>query len=431
MPRRVRNRLHNLFEQIEDEFTEMYNENDEMRKTISALNEKLQSLDQSHADKNEIANIKGKSSGISSSQLSQRLKTTYKTGTSKLVSSFKPSATVVCKAVQEFQGHKDGVWDVASSQVNINVVGSASADQTAKLWNVPGGDCIMTYHGHSGSVNCIRFHPEKQVALTVSGDTTAQVWSYNCPRLSDNHNDVDQHDGLCIYAHHPHEAHDQHNPLICVTCHSSPVVGCDWLMDGQHFVTASWDRTSCLIDSSTSQTVQSLSGHDLPLTFVSAHSKQKLIVTSSKDATFRICDFRVPSVNTVIVGQGHTQSVSSAVFTADEKIVSSSDDRCVKVWDLKSMRSPLASIRFDSPVNRIAVSRRGVIVIPHDNRQIRLYDTNGVRLARLPRNDRFSHRRVVTAATWVDGATPSVLSCGWDKLLINWSVEIPNSLTTQ
>uniref|UniRef100_H2Y9F7 Uncharacterized protein n=1 Tax=Ciona savignyi TaxID=51511 RepID=H2Y9F7_CIOSA len=82
LPRRVRNRLHNLFEQIEDEFTEMYNENDEMRKTISALNEKLQSLDQSHADKNEIvptngldnfkqANIKGKSSGISSSQLSQ------------------------------------------------------------------------------------------------------------------------------------------------------------------------------------------------------------------------------------------------------------------------------------------------------------------------------------------------------------------------
>ncbi|XP_078488620.1 WD repeat-containing protein 37 [Ciona intestinalis] len=436
LPRRVRTRLHSLFDQIEDEFSEIYTENTELRKTITALNEKLQTCDHGPSDKNELpptngldilkSNIKGKSSGISSSQLSQRLKTTYKTGTSKLVSSFKPSANVICKAVQEFRGHKDGIWDVSSSQVNVNIAGSASADQKAKLWNTQNGECVATYHGHSGSVNCLRFHPEKQVALTVSGDTTAQVWSYDCSGVHDELND---HDNVEDSA--PQDSQDYHNPLICVTCHTSPVVGCDWLMDGVHFVTASWDRTSCLIDSSTSQTVQTLSGHDLPLTYVSAHSKQKLIVTSSKDATFRVCDFRVPTVHTVIVGQGHTQSISSAVFTNDEKIVSSSDDRCVKVWDLKSMRAPIASMRFDSPVNRISVSRRGVIVIPHDNRQIRLYDTNGARIARLPRNDRTSHRRVVTAATWVEGATPSVLTCGWDKLIIGWNIEIPNSLTLQ
>jgi len=40
------------------------------------------------------------------------------------------------------------------------------------------------------------------------------------------------------------------------------------------------------------------------------------------------------------------------VFAGAEKVVSGSDDRTVKVWDLKNMRSPIATIRTDSSVNR-------------------------------------------------------------------------------
>lgn len=52
------------------------------------------------------------------------------------------------------------------------------------------------------------------------------------------------------------------------------------------------------------------------------------------------------------------------------------------------MRSPLATIRSDSAVNRLAVSSAGVVAIPHDNRQVRLYDLGGQRLVRLPRTNR-------------------------------------------
>ena len=44
--------------------------------------------------------------------------------------------------------------------------------------------------------------------------------------------------------------------------------------------------------------------------------------------------------------------VTTAVFASQEKVVSGSDDRTVKVWDLKNMRSPIATIRTDSSVNR-------------------------------------------------------------------------------
>jgi len=44
--------------------------------------------------------------------------------------------------------------------------------------------------------------------------------------------------------------------------------------------------------------------------------------------------------------------VTTAVFAGGDNLVSGSDDRMVKVWDLKNMRSPVTTIRLDSPVNR-------------------------------------------------------------------------------
>ena len=37
-------------------------------------------------------------------------------------------------------------------------------------------------------------------------------------------------------------------------------------------------------------------------------------------------------------------TVTSAVFTVGDNVVSGSDDRTVKVWDLKNMRSPIATL---------------------------------------------------------------------------------------
>lgn len=83
-------------------------------------------------------------------------------------------------------------------------------------------------------------------------------------------------------------------------------------------------------------------------------------------------------------------SVTSVVFsTSGEKVVSGSDDRTVKVWDLRNMRAALVTVRLDSAANRLAVSKNHhLIAIPHDNRHIRIYDLQGVRLARLARANR-------------------------------------------
>ena len=49
------------------------------------------------------------------------------------------------------------------------------------------------------------------------------------------------------------------------------------------------------------------------------------------------------------------RQVNTAVFASSaDKVVSGSDDRTVKVWDMRNMRSPIAAIRTDSEVNRSA-----------------------------------------------------------------------------
>ena len=60
------------------------------------------------------------------SQISQKLKLTYKTSTSKIVSSFK-TATPGFKMVRDFRGHRDGVWEVAACKLDHQVIGTASA----------------------------------------------------------------------------------------------------------------------------------------------------------------------------------------------------------------------------------------------------------------------------------------------------------------
>ena len=142
-------------------------------------------------------------------QISQKIKTTYKASQSKILSSFKGGITnpmstggnnqvlsLFCYAprinrsvgpvpfslensksmtrnhdrmnvlpsssqVRLFKGHRDGVWDIALSRHSPIVLGTASADFTARIWCMENEACLLQYVGHTGSVNSIRFHPSQ------------------------------------------------------------------------------------------------------------------------------------------------------------------------------------------------------------------------------------------------------------------------------
>ena len=167
--------------------------------------------------------------------------------------------------------------------------------------------------------------------------------------------------------------------------------------------------------------------HDQEINDVHAHASQRLVLTSSKDTTFRLWDFR-QSCMSINAYQGHNQQVTSAVFANGEKIVSGSDDRSVKVWDMRNMRSHISAVRTDSEVNRLSVSQNhNIIAIPHDNRNIRLFDINGARIGRLPRNNRQGHSRMVCSVAWAENNNAcNLFSCGFDKKVLGWMVSVHN-----
>uniref|UniRef100_A0A2I3RMB8 WD repeat-containing protein 37 n=4 Tax=Hominoidea TaxID=314295 RepID=A0A2I3RMB8_PANTR len=393
LPSSVRSTLLELFGQIEREFENLYIEN----------------LESSH----------------STSQLSQKLKTTYKASTSKIVSSFKTTTSrAACQLVKEYIGHRDGIWDVSVAKTQPVVLGTASADHTALLWSIETGKCLVKYAGHVGS---------------ASGDQTAHIWRYAVqlptPQPVADTSQISGEDEVeCSDKDEPDLDGDVSSdcptirvPLTSLKSHQGVVIAADWLVGGKQAVTASWDRTANLYDVETSELVHSLTGHDQELTHCCTHPTQRLVVTSSRDTTFRLWDFRDPSIHSVNVFQGHTDTVTSAVFTVGDNVVSGSDDRTVKVWDLKNMRSPIATIRTDSAINRINVCvGQKIIALPHDNRQVRLFDMSGVRLARLPRSSRQGHRRMVCCSAWSeDHPVCNLFTCGFDRQAIGWNINIP------
>ncbi|KAH9521340.1 WD repeat-containing protein 37 [Dermatophagoides farinae] len=327
------------------------------------------------------------------SQLSQKIKSTYKLKTSSKI--FKgQSNSSSSHLIGTYEWHKDGIWYITSSQKNGHqYIATASADSTINVCDVTRIDYNLTpcviYAGHQSSVNCVKFHYANDLVLTASGDGTAHIWRFNPDLFRSDYDGEQMGEEATIIKTPLHELDDHHNV----------VVSCDWMSGLEQCVTASWDQMANIYDYQTGELIVQLAGHDQALTDVCACESTRLIVTSSHDTTFRLWDFR-DAIHSVSVFQGHSRSVTSTCFLGADKILSGGDDRNVKVWDLKNMRSPLITISMESGINKLSVSQQhNLFTIPLDNRNVRIYDINGNRICRLSRD---SHNRMVTCATWLD-----------------------------
>ncbi|XP_054607308.1 WD repeat-containing protein 37 isoform X3 [Nothobranchius furzeri] len=366
LPHSLRNNLLELFGQIEREFENLYIENLELRREIESLNDRLtgdgQAVDGGDPTKGAL---KAKASH-STSQLSQKLKTTYKASTSKrlysfqdkiggarnfnmapwelwagdswIVSSFKATtgSRALCQLLKEYVGHRDGIWDLSVSRTQPVVLGTASADHSALLWSIETGKCLLRYAGHAGSVNSIKFHPTEQMALTASGDQTAHIWRYmvqlpapqpppDVSALCDDDQDSSDREEGEVDGDGPCEVPTIRVATATLKSHQGVVIAADWLVGGRQVVTASWDRAANLYEVETSELVHALTGHDQELTHCCTHPTQRLVVTSSRDTTFRLWDFRDPSIHSVNVFQGHTEwcclRISALIVVKGKKVL--------------------------------------------------------------------------------------------------------------
>lgn len=72
-------------------------------------------------------------------------------------------------------GHTDRVLGAAFSRDNSRIV-TASADSTARIWDAATGAALATLRGHTGAVAAAAFGPDGSRIVTASADRTARIW---------------------------------------------------------------------------------------------------------------------------------------------------------------------------------------------------------------------------------------------------------------
>ena len=233
--------------------------------------------------------------------------------------------------LKTLRGHLDEVYDAAFSPDGLRIV-TASADQTAKVWDAASGRELLTLRGHSGVVRSVAFSPDGQRILTGSYDQTAKVWDAASGK-----------------------------ELLTLKGHAHGLQKVAFSPDGQRVVTGSKDHTAKVWEVATGKELLTFSGHSSWISSVAFSPDGQRIVSGGVDETAKVWD--AATGKELLTLRGHGGMVRSAAFSPDgQRIVTSSDDQTAKVWDaasgkglltLKGHRGGIWSVAFSPDGQRI------------------------------------------------------------------------------
>lgn len=300
------------------------------------------------------------------------------------------------RCILTLHGHNRKVWNASFHPFKPKLV-TASEDKTAKIWQTTTGECKMTLKGHSSSVKSVSFHPNGEKIITASDDKTAKVWdteSGQCLLTLEGHKDKvknasfhsngkhiltysedktvkvwDFPSGDCIFSYAPGTGS---NILNAAFSPNSQVITITYEIQGDKFFEA-WDfsfgkkiniinvedisistkildaifhpngtqiiiisgRSAKILNSNFRQIVLHLENeneHKARIWNAAFHPNSAKIITASEDKTAKVWDLYTGKC--LLTLQGHSGPVKNAVFHPDKPIiVTISDDQTTKVWN--------------------------------------------------------------------------------------------------
>jgi coatomer protein complex subunit alpha (xenin) len=195
------------------------------------------------------------------------------------------------KKAFELKGHVDFIRTVQFHN-ELPWVLSCSDDQTIRIWNWQSKSQLSVITGHGHYVMCARFHHTKDLIVSGSLDSTLRIWDFSRlkSKFSSSHGTV-------------YMLSNDVEPLVVTETH---VKGINW---------------------------------------VEFHPTEDMIVTCSDDKSIKLWKFSPSGAYEHQNFHGHTNNVSSVVFTKDGKhLISNSEDNYLRLWDLNGLS--LAKVSF-------------------------------------------------------------------------------------
>ena len=235
-------------------------------------------------------------------------------------------------------GHTEEVYCFAFSSDGTSLV-SGSSDNTVKLWDLQTGGVVKTFSGHTDAVLSVSISPDPAVIASGSSDKTIHLWSI---QTGECHQIIQQQDPVLYVAFSPIDS--QH--LVSI---SNKKVW-QWDTNGHQikppydgFCTAfSPDGTQLVSCNGGVATIQDSDSGVIVAEFNTADCEVhrccyspdgRLVAVAAEKAAY-VWD--ITSSDPHLVGSfiGHTELITSLVFSSPSSLISASYDQSVKWWKI-------------------------------------------------------------------------------------------------
>lgn len=185
---------------------------------------------------------------------------------------------------------------------DLNLLVSASKDNTIKIWNLDTRECQTTFVGHTSWVSCLAIAYNKKLAISGSEDKTIKVW------------DIENSTEVCCFKGHESE-------IYCLTVNQDETLVASGAQDK---LVKIW----CL---KTYTLLYTNNDHTTYISDLAFHNIKYLISCSYN----QVIVHNIITCNKMLCLEGHTSFINSVKsIPGTKKIITVSSDHYVKVWDL-------------------------------------------------------------------------------------------------
>jgi WD40 repeat protein len=249
------------------------------------------------------------------------------------------------QALVTLTGHRDVVTAIAFSPQG-ETVATASADHTVRLWNTRSGEQLAVLEGHTWWVFAVAFSPDGKLLATAGSDGEVKLWNV-----------------------------EERAELNSIRAAGNTVHAIHFSPDSKLVCIAASDNIISVRSVTTGELVQLLRGHSGTLFALAFAPGSGLLASASNDGTVRLWDLRDRAGATTF--EDHRDWTWQVAYSPDGRVLATaSKDGTVTLREAQTRRQ-FAILEHGSWVNSISFSSDGrTLAAASDDGLVRLWNVD-------------------------------------------------------